>query len=212
MNNVNGPSRSIAVLAVLLFALAGLMSGFAVGGFMHSKSGQSSNTGAAGTTSEGQSTQSSSSPTSHPKLLGLPQNDLSSTDERANGTTYTLTTQAVDKDNKPVHASDITCKLWLVQRIPPGDGKYIIRGSTLSDITAIQKPFTGYVGGQPFEEVSGLTFDSSTPQTHLCDANGRFTWKFQISSSVQSGEYDLVVLTDWKGVHYNWDWINIEIS
>src|SRR5579884_633624 len=29
-NNFNGPSRSIAVLAVLLFALAGLMTGFAV--------------------------------------------------------------------------------------------------------------------------------------------------------------------------------------
>ena len=212
-NNLNGPSRSIAVLAVLLFALAGLMTGFAVGGFIHSKSGQSSNTGTAGTGSNGQSTQSSSSPTSHPKFLGLPQDDLSSTNERADGTIYTLTTQAIYKsDNKPAHASDITCKVWLVHRIPPGNGQYNIPDSILSNINAIQNPLTGSVHGQSFEEVSGLVFNSSTPQTHLCDANGRYMWKYQISSSVVPGDYDLVVLTDWRGVHYNYDWINIEIS
>lgn len=210
MNNVNGPSRSIAVLAVILFALSGLISGFAVGGFLHSRSGQSGTSGA-GTTSEGQTTKPSSTHTSHPIPLGFPQINVSNADEKANGTTYILTTQAIDKQNQPVHASDITCKLWLVQRIP--DHKILdIPVSTLKDANAIQNPITGFVNGRTFEEVNGLNFDSSTPQTHLCNANGQFTWKYQVSSSVEAGDYDLVVLTDWNGVHYDWSWININIK
>src|SRR5437764_12533938 len=117
MKNINGPSRSIAVLAVILFALSGLVSGFAVGGFLHLRSGQSATSGA-GTTSEGQTTKPSSTHTSHPIPLGYPQVDEYSTVERANGTTYTLTAHAINKQSQPVHASDITCKLWLVERIP----------------------------------------------------------------------------------------------
>lgn len=213
INNVSGPSRSIAVLAVILFALAGLMSGFAVGGFLHLKSGQSSNSGAAGTSSEGQTTQSSSTHTSHPKRLGIPQWNLSNDVQRADGTTYTLMTQVVDGQKKPqpVHASGITCKLWLVNRIPTNT-ILDIPISILKDVNAISNPIPGTVNGRSFNEIDGLNFDSSTPQTHPCNANGQFTWKYQLSSSVDPGDYNLVVLTDWSGAYYNWAWINIVIE
>lgn len=210
MNNVNGPSRSIAVLAVIFFALSGLISGFAVGGFLHSRAGQSSTSGA-GTTSEGQTTKPSSTHTSHPTPLGFPLMNVSNTLERANSTTYTVTTQAVNKQNQPVHASDITCKLWLVKRIP-SNTILDIPVSILQDVNAIQNPITGTVNGRSFEEVNALTFDSSTPQTHFCSANGQFTWKYQLSSSVEPGDYDLVVLTDWNGVRYDWSWRDIDIK
>ena len=211
INTSGKSSRSIAMFAVILFALSGLISGFAVGGFLHSRSGQSSTSGS-GTTSEGQTTGSSSSNKSHPTFLNPPHIELSNVVEKANGMTYTFTTQAVNRQDKPVQASDITCKLWLVQPIP-GNAKYIIPDSTLSEINTIQNPIIGTVDGRSWEEeVSGLNFDSSTPQTHLCNANGQFIWKYQLSNLIQPGDYDLVVLTDWGGVHYNWSWINIDIK
>src|SRR6266702_4316074 len=89
INPLKTQSRSIAMLAVILFALSGLISGFAVGAFLHSRSGQSSASGS-GTTSEGQTTGSSSSNRSQPKPLGYPQIiDVSNTVQKANGTTYT---------------------------------------------------------------------------------------------------------------------------
>jgi len=209
MNNVNGPSRSIAVLAIILFALSGLISGFAVGGFLHSRLGQSGTSGA-GTTSEGQATKPPASHTSQPTALEYPSVDSYSTIERANGTTYTLTAHAISKQNN-VNLSGITCKLWLVQRIPAT--KILeFQNSTLEDVNSIQSLITGSVDGRQFKEVNGLNFDSSTPQTHFCNANGQITWKYQVATSVDSGEYDLVVLTDWNGVRYSWSWRDIDIK
>ena len=137
--------------------------------------------------------------------------NLSSFVQKADGTTYTLMTQAINAQNKPVHASDITCKLWLVHRIPD----HIILDipfSILKDVNAVSNPIPGTVNGRSFDEVvNGLNFDSSTPQTHFCNANGQFTWKYQLASSGEPGDYDLVVLTDWNGFYYNWAWINIDI-
>ncbi len=137
--------------------------------------------------------------------------NLSSEFQKADGTSYTLMTQAINAQNKPVHATDITCKLWLVKRIPTGT-ILDIPISVLKNVNTIPNPIVGSVNGRTFEEVDGLNFDNSTPQTHLCNANGQFTWKYQLSSSVDSGAYDLVVLTDWNGEFYNWAWINIEVS
>ena len=138
--------------------------------------------------------------------------NISSFVQKADGTTYTLTTQAIyKKDGKPAQAPDITCKLWLVKRIPA----YRILDipiSILKNVNAIPNPIPGTVNDRSFNEVIGLNFDSSTPQTHFCNANGQFIWKYQISSSVDPGNYNLVVLTDWNGAYYNWAWINIVIQ
>src|SRR2546429_10026763 len=47
-NNINQQTRKIAVVAILLFALSGLISGFAVGAFVHPKAQTGSGTGATG--------------------------------------------------------------------------------------------------------------------------------------------------------------------
>ncbi len=49
-NNINQQTRKIAVVAILLFALSGLISGFAVGAFVHPKvqTGTGTGTGASG--------------------------------------------------------------------------------------------------------------------------------------------------------------------
>ena len=44
-NNVGSQTRTIAVFAVFLFAIAGLISGFAVGAFIHPKAPSTGNTG-----------------------------------------------------------------------------------------------------------------------------------------------------------------------
>jgi hypothetical protein len=71
---------------------------------------------------------------------------------------------------------------------------------------------TGSVQDQPYAEIPGLKFDSGTPQTRFSDEKGRMIWKYQISSSITLGEYNLVILTDWNGKYYNWDWANIIIT
>src|SRR5947209_18336971 len=68
-------SRTVVFLALLLFALSGLISGFAVGAFVHPKGGSISNPGP--NTGTGKPvTQATSTPTlqptPHPRKLGYP--------------------------------------------------------------------------------------------------------------------------------------------
>ncbi|GAC1304320.1 MAG: hypothetical protein NVSMB27_43490 [Ktedonobacteraceae bacterium] len=216
-NNLSSQSRIIAFISILLFALAGLISGFAFGAFLHpGQQTQSPNQGQIATfpAADNLKTQTPTSHAHHALPLGIPTIDHVSFTEVADGTTsYSLSAQAVDQSGqgKPVHASDITCKLWLVQQIPDG-GKLSISNQTLANVNALQGSITGTVEGQPLPEVSGLTFDSTTPQTHFCTAKGKGIWKYQVTSSVPAGVYDLVVLTDWSGVHYNWSWAQIMIK
>ncbi|HLQ29184.1 MAG TPA: hypothetical protein VK140_08110 [Ktedonobacteraceae bacterium] len=216
-NNLSSQSRIIAFISILLFALAGLISGFAFGAFLHpGQQAQSPNQGQIATVpAPGQlTTPTPTSHTQHPVPLGIPTIDHVSYTEVADGTTsYNLSAQVVDQSGqgKPIHASDIICKLWLVQQIPNG-GKFSIPTQILANVNALQGSITGTVQGQPFPEVSGLTFDSTTPQTHLCSAKGKGIWKYQVTSSVPAGVYDLVVLSDWNGVHYNWSWAQITVK
>src|SRR6516164_4446492 len=101
-NKLNQQSRKVAVTAILLFALAGLLSGFAVGAFVHPKSPAGTGTGT-------DSTGSKSTPATHatqtvpttvtqtPKELGFPVIDKSVFvfNELADGqTTYTFSAYA----------------------------------------------------------------------------------------------------------------------
>ncbi len=88
-----------------------------------------------------------------------------------------------------------------------------ISTQVLKDVSNLQNPIVGTVKNQPYVEVPGLTFtDANSPQTHLCTSKGRGTWTYQVTPSVPAGVYDLVVLNDWSGVHYNWSWVQISIK
>jgi|SRR6266568_7823825 len=199
---------TIILIAILLFALSGLISGFAVGAFVRPNLSQLTNPNAGTTQSPDQTGPAATAtvkPTTHPIFLGEPIISRNySYIEVVNGTTnYTLSAQVVDKkNNKPVHASDITCKLWLTK---DGDVNSNMPASRLTAIDTISNPF-------PQETIDGLIFDPTTLQTQFCNSNGVTTWKYKVASFVDPGTYYLVVLTDWKGVHYNWSWVGITIT
>ena len=213
--NLSNRTRTIAIIAICLFGLAGLLSGFATGAFLHAnRLAQNSGPGSAiAQTQTAQSATPTHPQRSHPVELAIPAIDTITRSEVANGTTpYTFSAQAIYASNgKPVEAADIKCKLWLVQLIPV-NGKLAIPDSTLRTVSDLKSSITGTVNGVSYPEVSGLSFDSTTPQTHFCNTFGKGNWKYTVSPSVQPGEYDLVVLTDWLGQHYNWSWINITIK
>jgi hypothetical protein len=210
-NNVRSQTRSIAFFAVLLFALSGLISGFAVGAFIHPKTGPTANSSSANTLQTTQKTRTPVSTTTHLTKLGYPIVDQVVYVENADGNSpYTFSAQAVDQSidpghGYPVHASGITCKLWL-QNIPHGNGgKVVLPSENLAKMN-IQGPLTD-------DEISdALNFDNATPQIQLSNASGKASWKFTVATSVHPGTYYLVVLMDWYGKHYNWSWVIITIK
>ena len=216
-NALGQQSRKIAVIAILLFAFSGLISGFAVGAFVRPKfsTGTTSHTGS-GITPVVQITKSTSSNTQpHPVEFSYPRIDYFDNVEKADGNTfYTFSahlSNVVNNNGLPVRATDLTCKLWLIQRIP--DQTILeLDSNVLKDTNAIQNPLTGTANGHTFPEVPGLNFGSSAPQIHSCTTYDQATWKYQLSTSVLPGDYDLVALFDWQGIHYNWSWANIQIK
>lgn len=204
-NNVGTQSRTIAIIAILLFALAGLISGFAVGAFVRPNQTHQATNSNQPINPPVQGKTGTSTPTpipTSPELLGEPIISNVQYSEKADGTTsYTFTTQAVDKQQQPVHKTGITCKLWLTR-----DGKVNNNMPTtrLKAIDTLAQPF-------PKEVANALNFNATTPQVQPCAA-GQGNWSYNLSSSLESGTYYLVVLTDWSGVHYNWAWAQISVK
>lgn len=207
----------VAVLAVILFALSGLITGFAFGAFVHfSPTKTASSTTNVSTIQQNTgNTTTATTKKVHVVPLGFPSLQTYTYSEVANGTTvYSATLQATDKSKgntwgNPEHASGITCKLWLVHHF--SKGILNIPLSTLQNIQSLQNPITGQVNGRSYPEVSALNFDG-TSQTQTCNASGQATWKYTVSQSVKAGNYYMVALTDWDGKAFNWSWYDITIK
>ncbi len=211
-HNGSSQSRMIAFVAMLLFALSGLISGFAVGAFirpaLHNQS-TNPNSGETSPITKRNTTPTRTSHTQHPIPLGYPILEHTSHVEVADDTTnYTLTLQATDQSNgqapgNPVHAAGITCKIWLTEDEHVSTNMPIDR---LKAVATLSQPF-------PQEKSAALDFfDPSTPQTQMCNARGQATWNYKIASTVEPGRYFLVGLTDWNGIHYNWSWVQITVT
>jgi hypothetical protein len=204
INNLNPQSRTIAVIAIILFALAGLISGFAVGAFIRPGQQQQANNQNQTITppTQGQSNTPTVSHPQRPLPMGFPVIDDFKYSEIANGsTTYSVLAHAVDKKNQPLHKQGITCKLWLTQ---DGNVSANMPTSRLKAIDSLNQPF-------PEEMQGALNFDTATSQTQACN-NGQGKWNYTLSPSVEDGKYYLVILMDWSGVHYNWSWVQITIK
>jgi hypothetical protein len=207
LNSLSLQSRTAAFAAIVLFAFSGLISGFAVGAFVHPNFALPAHDTGSHPVIQSNPAQTPVA-NEHPIPLGFPVIDQSSNAEVADGTTiYTLSAQAVDQSidkghGKPVHQPGITCRLWLT---PTNAGSPNIPPDRLTSPDTLQSsPLPG--------EVQGLMFDPTTAQTQPCNANGQGIWKYRLDPSVIPGSYYLVVLTDWQGDHYNWSWIIINIK
>src|SRR6266567_1081917 len=211
-NNLNPQTRKIAVVAILLFALSGLISGFAVGAFGHSKAktgtGTTHNTGS-GITPITQVTHTPVS-TAVVENVNLDEPVIKQGDypyfQIANGSnSYTLSALIINKNKNPIQASDVTCKLWLTKE---GDVNSILRAKNYAipkSFDTIQQPF-------PKEAVGALNFIAPSQQVQSCVPNGKTTWTYTISPSIDSGTYYLVTLASWKGKSFNWYWVAIIIK
>jgi len=207
---LSSQTRKIATGAILLFALSGLISGFAVGAFVHLKpaTGTAHDTGS-GTVPVVQITKTPATPAT-PENVNLDEPKINSGDIRftqiANGsTTYTFSALIIEKNKKPIQASDVTCKLWVTKDATDVNSVLGANGY------AIPRAFDNLQ--QPFpNEVNALNFMPQAQQTQSCTPNGNTTWIYTISPSVDPGTYHFVVLADWQGKHYNWSWLNIEIK
>jgi len=205
-SKLNPQTRKIATIAIVLFALSGLISGFAVGAFVHRRPA----TVTTHKTSSGSKSVVRITPppviTRTPEVvtLGEPQiTDFISSETANSSTSYSLSALIIDKANNPIQASDVTCKLWLTKDANVSSDIETDNRAQLASIGAIQQPFPG--------DVNGLNF-TTTQQTRPCTPNGKTTWNYTVSSAVDSGIYYLVVLADWQGKHSSWRWIEVRIK
>jgi len=205
-SKLNPQTRKIATIAIVLFALSGLISGFAVGAFVHHRPATvTTHKTSSGSKSVVRITQPPVI-TSTPEIVTLsePQiTDFISSETANNSTSYSLSALIIDKANSPIQASDVTCKLWLTKDANVSSDIKTDNGTRLESIGIIQQPFPG--------DVSGLNF-TTTQQTQACTPNGKTTWNYTVSSTVDSGIYYLVVLADWQGKHSSWRWIEVRIK
>jgi hypothetical protein len=211
-NNVNQQTRKVAVIAILLFALSGLISGFAVGAFVHPKAqtvtGRETGTTGSKSTPIAHATQTTVQ-TINPIRMGDPVVTQISTYEKSNATTpYIFTANAVDASidkhhGKQIYTSGITCKLWL-QHIP---------GGNFVDLSLERLRKMDIQGSLTGDEIPGaLIYAPGVTQIQTTNSNGQVTWNYTVASFVETGAYYLVVLMDWQGQYSNWSWRYVSIS
>lgn len=221
----NSRSTLIAILALFLFALSGLMTGFATGTFTRPKqTAQQSNKDTKGpaptTVISKQKPEASTTPVVQVTPVGCPAVETFSNPEIADGThPYTFSVYATDKsggtcnvNNKRINAAGITFKMWLIHRIPSGKGISFSRDSLLNTAN-LTNPITAKIENDDTTEVQGLAFDTAhTPQVQKSDAQGHVTWNYTVPPSIKAGDYDMIILIDWAGQYYNWTWRNLDIT
>jgi hypothetical protein len=197
-------TRNAVLVALILFAMAGLISGFAVGAFAHPNKAPSviiPNQPTHALKTKVKQTPTATNVSLQPISLGEPVIDSYQPDEIANGsTTYTFTGHVVNKQNSLLRTSSVTCKIWLTK---DGNVSPNITENRLQSVSTLDQPF-------PKETHGALLFTAATSQTQMCQ-NGQGTWSYQIAPTTKPGQYYIVLLTDWNGIHYNWSWVAIRI-
>jgi hypothetical protein len=207
----NTRKQSLLIMGITLFALSGLLVGFAVGAITRPQHQQTTSTLSVSPVANQQSQSASptASKTTQVLPLGYPVITQISSPEVADGaTSYTLTAHPVDQSidkghGKPVQASDITCKIWLT-KTDNVTTTLQNAGDRLRNVNSLSQPL-------PRETENALLFTGGS-QMQNCSANGDTTWKYQVAQSVEPGVYNMVVLTDWAGQRYNWSWVRININ
>ena len=221
----NSGHQTLLITAITMFALSGLLVGFAVGAFVRPASPHTNTNKPSGVVVAGHPLTPTPTPAPQAVPLGCPEIKTTSAVYTTNTelpdgtTTYTFSAQVKDKsagtcskNNKPILATGISCKLWLITRIPDGQILLFPKEDARLKHVDLTAPLTGTIQNTDFAEVPGLQFDQTTPQLQQCNAQGQGSWKYTIAPTTPAGNYDLVVLTNWAGKYFNWSWINLTIK
>jgi hypothetical protein len=224
-NNGGAPrSQVILIVALLLFSVAGLASGFSVGA-LTGKHGQTPQ--ATPMTNVPAQTGQVATPKPKPTVkiipLGCPivtPNSSINLDafQLTDGTTYTFSVQAVDTTgdqpakgiycaaaNRSIHTAGITFKLWVIKHV----GNKTLTFPNLGKIT---QPVDGKADGKDFPELQNQLQFGTTPQIQQSNTQGQVTWNYKINPDLKDGTYTLVVLTDWQGKTSNWIWRDLVVK
>lgn len=230
-NNRGAPrSQVILIVALLLFSVAGLASGFSVGALTgkHGPTAQTTPITNIVTSQKGQVITPTPKPSIKVTPLGCPQATQDSSiyqglSEVPDGTTsYTFTAQATNQDggkcnyqkNKPVHAAGITFKIWITTWVPTG--KFFIFtpdaiNKFLPHVDQLGAPLEGKVDDNNHPELANeLQF--GTPQVQQSNNQGQATWHYKINTGLNEGKYTLLVLANWQGKAYNWSWYDLVVK
>lgn len=209
-----GLKAVIVVFAVFLFALSGLMMGFAVGAFTRHP-----------TSTPAQSNVTQQKPQATPAqnvnvtaLGGIacpifsPTFSFSQTADGA--TSYQLSVTITDRsisqtahnncgEGKPLKIPGITCKVWITNNNA---------GLTVASLTKNYfQPATNMQNAFPDEMQNVLTFTSGQA-VQDCSSTGATTWSYSLSPTLPSGTYHLAVAADWQGQSWNWSWRDITVK
>ncbi len=206
-------SQKMTFYTLICFSLAGLLTGFAIGGFAghlaRDPFASASSPLASAPTLTGHGPRPAVSPTPGSVLLGVPgvaASDYSSPENADATTRYGFATQIVTKTtNTPIATTDVVCRLWLTN-----DAQATTTGLSTQNYALPRNPA---LFNQPFpgELAGALNFAPGSPQTHDCTANGKTTWNYTLATGIPNGTYYLAILADWKGIHYNWYFVAIAI-
>jgi hypothetical protein len=214
--NGNNQTQKIVITAITLFALSGLMMGFAVGAFTRPHK-QATVQPTVVTTSVAK--QPTPQPTTTPAVnvaavgISCPIITPSAISQVADGNTgYTLSAeiqdQSISKDpvpcgtGKDLHAAGLMCKIWLTRS---QDSLRNLSKEQLSPVSNLQNTFPG-------EVQNAFQFTSNQQQVQQCSLTGLTTWNYKLSSTLKSGTYYLAVVADWQGTVFNWTWKGITIQ
>ncbi len=214
VNNGGAPrSQIVLIVALLLFSIAGLTSGFFIGAMtrpQQQKTSANTHPGIVAQSSPaGPTATVTRAPVTNSVPLGYPVTTVTFNQIADGTTTYTVTAypvdQSIDKGHgKPVHATDITCKLFLTKEKNITDALLAARDTRLKNVDTLSQPL-------PKEESTALQFDG-TQQTKFCAAQGNTTWNYQLAPTLKAGIYYLIVLTDWQGQRFNWYQSEIHVT
>lgn len=209
------PARfgKIAFFTLLCFALAGLIAGFAVGGFANrSANGATANSGSSANnmpTIAGHKLNPTATATPENVQVGEPviaAGDYTSPERADGSTSYTFSAQIVNKtDNTPITATDVACRFWLT------DNAQATADALSANNYAIPRSLSGFNQPFPEEVTNAFVFAAPSRQTQSCVANGKTRWTYTLNPGIHHGTYYLAVLADWKGIHYNWYLVAVAI-
>lgn len=211
----NTRTQKIIIVAITLFALAGLMMGFAVGAITRPPRQVSITPTPPPPTALAQKPTPTATPA--PTLtvadlgIGCPTVTANTGVQLADGNTdYTVSAEIVDKSiikttlcgkGKDLHAPDLTCKVWLTKS---DDALHKLTRDQFNPVSNLQNPF-------PQEEQNALTFDTGQ-QVQPCSQTGPTAWTYKLSPSLKPGFYYVAVVADWKGIVFNWSWTTIRVK